>query len=132
MLCSPTFPILSFYFVRFLWPVTFTTLYLFFLFLFLYLVFSPREYELADLVPYFYGVMYRPCWMVSPPHFVFNTVAYLLEQSPFAPYLTRDVLRRVRFAQDIPWDDWKAPLLWFPLSLAHVKILILVSFLVLQ
>ena len=56
---------------------------------------SPKEYELPDLIQYFYGVMYRSCRMVAPHPVIFNAIAYLLEQSPFIPYLTRDVLRRV-------------------------------------
>ncbi len=57
---------------------------------------SPKEYELGDLIQHFFGVMYRPCRMVAPPHWVYNMVAYLLELNPFIPYMTRDMMKRVR------------------------------------
>jgi len=59
---------------------------------------GPKSYLLHDLVRYLYSVMYRPCNIVSPPKSLCRFTAYMLEQSPFIPYMTRDILTRLHLS----------------------------------
>ena len=56
---------------------------------------SPKEYHLPELVQYLYHVMYRPHRVTAVPPIVMNTAAFFLEQNPFIPYMTRDIMKRV-------------------------------------
>ncbi len=62
---------------------------------YLSLLLRPKEYHLPELVQYIYHVMYRPHRVLSMPSVVMNTAAFLLEQNPFVPYMTRDIMKRV-------------------------------------
>ena len=55
----------------------------------------PKAYPLPELVQYMYQVMYRKCDIYTPPNWLFRFVAFMLEQNPFIPYMTRDILTRV-------------------------------------
>ena len=61
----------------------------------LYHYHRPKTYPLPELVQYIYQMMYRTCNIYSPPKWLFRFAAFVLEQNPFIPYMTRDVLTRV-------------------------------------
>jgi uncharacterized protein YbjT (DUF2867 family) len=58
---------------------------------------GPKEYLLHDLVSYIYHVSYRPFKPYSPPQFLARFAARILELSPFTPYMTTDVWKRLHF-----------------------------------
>ncbi|XP_003390219.1 PREDICTED: NADH dehydrogenase [ubiquinone] 1 alpha subcomplex subunit 9, mitochondrial-like [Amphimedon queenslandica] len=65
---------------------------------------GPKQYLLLDLVDYLFRVIHRPFRPINLPRFVFRMTAWGLEQSPFIPYLTRDVLTRMYLSEEPSGD----------------------------
>ncbi|XP_062513284.1 NADH dehydrogenase [ubiquinone] 1 alpha subcomplex subunit 9, mitochondrial-like [Corticium candelabrum] len=62
---------------------------------------GPKEYILFDLVEYLYQVLRRPFKPYSLPRPLYNLVAFAFENSPFDPYLTRDILIRQHLSDQL-------------------------------
>eukprot|EP00731_Ephydatia_muelleri_P024803 Em0016g1074a len=65
---------------------------------------GPNKYLLYDLVEYLYRLMYRPFRPVAVPELLMRFTAFGLEQSPFIPHLTRDILTRM-YLSNVPTPD---------------------------